>query len=58
MLWIDILYVRDDLNIGLFSALQSFGLQTIIVNDKTIYYNDDALNLSDVYTSYVTENIN
>ena len=55
MLWIERLYINDYLNTGLWGSLQNFGVHTILVNDKTIYYSDESLKITDVYSSYSTE---
>lgn len=54
MLWIDNLYISDNFNTDLWASLNSFEIQTVLVNEKTIFYNDETMKLTDVYSSYST----
>ena len=58
MFWIQNLYISDYFDMGLWNVLQSFDVQVLLVKDNTIFYNDDSLNISNVYSSYTTSPMN
>ena len=58
MLSVQDLYLTDSLDLNAWSALKFADMQAIIVNEKTIFYNNESIKLSDVYTAYKTEEIN
>jgi len=52
------LYISDKLDMEAWNALKQDAISVILVNEKTIFYNEEALKISDVYSSYSTKNMN